>query len=165
MTTPAEQDPWAAYQPAYPGILTSVSDPDNAMFIVVDEDSEENPYDEGELDTNGLTDDEYDAIFRRPAEDVPVALIAAAWAAESIEVDTPLAEAAQEALQSKLDPDLRNYWTHGEGAAKIRWGTPGAFKRCVSHLRKYFPANPEGLCANLYHEAVGHWPGEDRGKK
>jgi hypothetical protein len=26
------------------------------------------------------------------------------------------------------------------------------------------PLNTEGLCANLYHEAVGHWPGEDRGK-
>lgn len=22
---------------------------------------------------------------------------------------------------------LRQYWTHGEGALKIRWGTPGDF--------------------------------------
>lgn len=165
MTTPAEQDPWEAYQPAYPGILTSVSDIDNAMFIVVDEDSEDNPHDDGPLDTDGLTDDEYDAIFRRAADEVPLVLLAAAWAAESIEVDTPLAEAAQETLQSNMDPELKRYWLSGEGAAKIVWGTPGAFKRCVSNLREYFPQATEGLCANLYHEATGHWPGEDRGKK
>jgi hypothetical protein len=25
---------------------------------------------------------------------------------------------------------LRNYWTRGAGAAKIRWGTPGDWSRC-----------------------------------
>ncbi len=55
---------------------------------------------------------------------------------------------------------LKVYWAHGKGAAKIRWGTDGAFKRCVRHLRKYFPRNPEGLCANIEHEATGHWPAE-----
>jgi hypothetical protein len=164
MTTPAEQDPWELYQPAYPGILTGVSDVDNAMFVVVPEDSEENPFDEGPLDTDGLTDDEFDMIFRRPADEVPVALLASAWAG-GIEVDTPLATQAQEELQSTMDPDLKRYWLRGEGAAKIRWGTPGAFKRCVSNLREHFPQATEGLCANLYHEATGHWPGEDRGKK
>lgn len=63
-----------------------------------------------------------------------------------------------------LDPatfaSIRTYWTRGEGAAKIRWGTDGSFKRCVSHLRKYFPQNTEGLCANLHHEATGQWPAE-----
>jgi hypothetical protein len=29
---------------------------------------------------------------------------------------------------------LHVYWVHGEGAAKIRWGTPGDFQRCVDHL-------------------------------
>ncbi len=55
---------------------------------------------------------------------------------------------------------LKTYWTVGEGAAKIRWGTDGAFKRCVRHLRKYFPKNPEALCANLEKQATGHWPAE-----
>ena len=162
MTTPAEQDPWEAYQAAYPGILTSVSDVDNALFIVVPEESEENPHDDGPLDSDGLTDEEFDAIFRRPAEDVPIAMLASAWNAEA---DALAAAAAQPELQSTMDPDLKRYWLRGEGAAKIGWGTPGAFKRCVSSLREHFPQSPEGLCANLYREATGHWPGEDRGKK
>lgn len=46
---------------------------------------------------------------------------------------------------------LKRYWTVGKGAAKIRWGTPGSFTRCVRHLRKYMP-NPKvvnGYCMNL----------------
>lgn len=160
MTTSAEENPWETYQPTYPGVLTPLSDPDNALFIVVEEDSEENPADDGNLDTDGLTEDEYDIIFRRPAEDVPV-LLAAAWESES---PTSRVDPSHEELQSRMDPDLKRYWLSGEGAAKIGWGTPGAFKRCVSNLREHFPQSPEGLCANLYHEATGHWPGEDRGK-
>jgi hypothetical protein len=56
---------------------------------------------------------------------------------------------------------LKRYWSHGEGAAKIRWGTDGAFARCVRLLRKYFPKNPEGLCANLEKQATGFWPADD----
>lgn len=55
---------------------------------------------------------------------------------------------------------LMEYWTRGKGAAKIRWGTDGSFRRCVRHLRKYFPKNPQGLCANLHHRATGEWPTE-----
>lgn len=55
---------------------------------------------------------------------------------------------------------LKDYWAHGKGALKIRWGTDGSFRRCVRQLRKYFPRNPEGLCANLHHEATGEWPTE-----
>lgn len=55
---------------------------------------------------------------------------------------------------------LRHYWTRGEGAAKIRWGVDGDFKRCVAQLRKYVGARAEGLC-NVYHRsATGHAPGE-----
>ena len=56
---------------------------------------------------------------------------------------------------------LKAYWTRGEGAAKIRWGTDGSFARCVRLLRKYFPKNPEGLCANLHKQATGEWPAEE----
>ena len=41
---------------------------------------------------------------------------------------------------------LHQYWVHGEGAAKIRWGLPGEpgdFDRCVLHLGKYI-ADPKG---------------------
>lgn len=56
---------------------------------------------------------------------------------------------------------LMEYWAHGEGARKIRWGTDGSFNRCVRHLRKYFPRDPKGLCANLHHRATGEWPAEE----
>ena len=55
---------------------------------------------------------------------------------------------------------LRRYWTRGKGALKIRWGSPGDFKRCVRHLRKYVGTGAEGLC-NIYHQsALGAPPGK-----
>lgn len=157
MTTPAaeEFDPWAEYEPAYPGILTSVSDTTNAQFVEVPEYSAENPAEDIDIDTDGLTDDEYDLIFRRPAADVPVAMLASVWASEEVQHET---------LQSRMPADLKDFWLRGEGAARIRWGTEGSFRRCTSELREHFPSNVEGLCANLYHEATGHWPGEKRDK-
>lgn len=65
-------------------------------------------------------------------------------------------------LQSRMPEQLKDYWLRGEGAARIRWGTPGSFDRCVRELRDEFPENTEGLCANLYHEATGRWPGENK---
>lgn len=58
---------------------------------------------------------------------------------------------------------LRNYWTRGAGAAKIRWGVPGDFNRCRRQLAKYVP-NPQwlaGTCANLHKVAIGVWPGQE----
>lgn len=55
---------------------------------------------------------------------------------------------------------LRRYWTRGPGAAKIRWGVAGDFKRCVRQLREHVGAGAEGLC-NVYHRsALGHAPGQ-----
>jgi len=61
---------------------------------------------------------------------------------------------------------LMEYWAHGEGAAKIGWGSPGDFNRCRLHLGKYVqrPDELAGLCANLHHEALGVWPGREHGK-
>lgn len=56
---------------------------------------------------------------------------------------------------------LGEYWTHGKGAIKIRWGTPGDFKRCVRAIRKYFRRNPEGLCNRLHVRALGVAPGQE----
>lgn len=54
---------------------------------------------------------------------------------------------------------LRKYWCFGPGAAKIRWGTPNDWYRCVAHLKKYV-TDAEGLC-NVYHRvAVGAPPGQ-----
>lgn len=58
---------------------------------------------------------------------------------------------------------LIRYWTRGEGRAKIRFGTPGDFNRCVRHLSKYVPPNQvKGFCARLHKIATGQWPGRGR---
>ncbi len=58
---------------------------------------------------------------------------------------------------------LQRYWLTGKGAAKIRWGLPHDFNRCVRNLRKYFPTNPEGLCNILHQKALGAAPGKGHG--
>lgn len=67
---------------------------------------------------------------------------------------------AEFGIPGVMDRDLKRYWTHGKGALKIRWFTDGSFRRCVRLLRKYFPRNPQGLCANLHKAATGEWPAE-----
>ena len=60
---------------------------------------------------------------------------------------------------------IRRYWVRGKGAAKIRWGVPGDFNRCRRQLGKYVQ-NPDwlaGLCANMHKEAIGVWPGREKG--
>jgi HK97 family phage prohead protease len=52
---------------------------------------------------------------------------------------------------------LHEYWVHGEGAAKIRWGTPGDFSRCVEHLGKFIK-DPQGYCNLAHHAALGIYP-------
>lgn len=46
---------------------------------------------------------------------------------------------------------LRAYWTHGKGALKIRWGTPGDLTRARKHLEKYVPGRGWAL-AQSYHK-------------
>ena len=53
--------------------------------------------------------------------------------------------------------NLRRYWVHGKGALKIRWGTPGDWKRCVRHLMKYLGPRAKGYCQLRHHEATGMW--------
>jgi HK97 family phage prohead protease len=52
---------------------------------------------------------------------------------------------------------LHEYWVHGEGAAKIRWGEPGDFDRCVLHLGKFIK-DPKGYCNLAHHAALGIYP-------
>jgi len=52
---------------------------------------------------------------------------------------------------------LHEYWVHGEGAAKIRWGAPGDFDRCVMHLGKFIK-DPKGYCNLAHHAALGIYP-------
>lgn len=118
--------------------LTALSDPENVLWVV------EPPVPDAEVASASVTSEESDDPEMPPftlADHIPGMTFV-----------------------SRMDPELQRYWLAGPGAAKIGWGTTGSFTRCVSHLRKYFPQNPEGLCANLYHEATGHWPGEHREK-
>lgn len=56
---------------------------------------------------------------------------------------------------------LKEYWAHGEGAAKIRWGADGDWTRCHGHLSKYLGTErSKGYCSMLHHRALGYWPGE-----
>ena len=54
---------------------------------------------------------------------------------------------------------LHEYWVHGEGAAKIGWGTPGDFDRCVLHLGKFL-RDPKGYCNLAHHAATGMYPAQ-----
>ena len=65
---------------------------------------------------------------------------------------------------------LRRYWTRGKGAAKIRWGTPGDWRRCVRYLAKYLGPRAKGYCQLRHKEATGVYtgsrlnPGRKRGR-
>lgn len=60
---------------------------------------------------------------------------------------------------------LKEYWTHGEGAAQIAWGTDGDFNRCRVAVGKHLPPEDvDGYCANLHHRATGAWPGHAAGE-
>lgn len=53
---------------------------------------------------------------------------------------------------------LQESWEHGKMAAKIRWGTTGAMKRCIRQARKVGLSDPGGYCATRHKGATGEWP-------
>ena len=56
---------------------------------------------------------------------------------------------------------LHQYWVHGPGAAKIRWGQPGDFDRCTRQLMEHAHFTPEqahGYCNLAHHSALGIYP-------
>lgn len=57
---------------------------------------------------------------------------------------------------------LRRYWTRGPGAAKIRWGTPGDWTRCVRQLTKHLGPRARGYCALRHKEMTGMWTGDKK---
>lgn len=77
--------------------------------------------------------------------------------------DTPqavaalLAELADDDFLSKMPPQLQAEWLAGGIAARIAWGTPGAFGRCqVIAREKQIPGRQiDGMCANLKRAATG----------
>lgn len=96
------------------------------------------------------------AAYRRLEEEPPESLTAAAFAPGTHDGPGWITHPVP-------TQRIRNYWTTGAGAAKIRWGQPGDFNRCRTQLRKYI-ANPQwlaGTCANLHFVALGVWPGRE----
>src|SRR5712691_1961862 len=59
----------------------------------------------------------------------------------------------------KATERLHEYWVHGEGAAKIRWGEPDDFRRCVDHLGKFMD-DPRGYCNLAHKAATGMYPAQ-----
>lgn len=55
--------------------------------------------------------------------------------------------------------ELRHYWTHGAGGAKIRWNTPGDWTRCVRHLEKFLGPRAKGYCQLRHKEMDGVYTG------
>lgn len=111
---------------------------------------------EGWYSANGITSHNCRCIMKVTGAEQ------AASAEGTLDVDQEVTAAADgQTFQSNMPAQLKRYWLTGEGAAKIRWGTPGSFDRCVRALRDDFPENTEGLCANLHHEATGKWPREN----
>jgi hypothetical protein len=75
---------------------------------------------------------------------------------------TLLALVADAPLTVSPDPraeKLRRYWSEGKGALKIRWGTPGDWKRCYRHLSKFMGLRAKGYCQNLHKRSTGIWTG------
>lgn len=63
---------------------------------------------------------------------------------------------------------LMTYWAEGAGAAKIQWGRPGDFDRCITNIQeaivkgggKPLPDHEiKGMCSNLHQRATGARPG------
>lgn len=89
-------------------------------------------------------------------EGEPLAVEQQAPETEPVDLDALFADA------SAMPANLAEYWTHGEGAAKIAWGTSGDFNRCRQQLAEYVsPGQLSGTCANLHHRALGVWPGQE----
>jgi 2'-5' RNA ligase len=108
--------------------------------------------------TGPIRFDRIRVVFGGDATDIP--LTAAGWG--DLGAGDPRAYdsepvAAADSPKPGSDSKLRTYWTKGKGAAKIRWGEGGDFKRCVTHLGR-FVKDPQGLCAEYHHDALGIWP-------
>lgn len=86
---------------------------------------------------------------------------------DSLKVDSPVTAGYSPDVDTAAhtDHNLREYWVHGKGAIKIRWGSKGDFMRCVRHLRKYSKGgvafDPKGLCNEMHVEALGVAPGQE----
>lgn len=55
--------------------------------------------------------------------------------------------------------NLRHWYTHGEGAGRIGWGSGGDFDRCVAIASEHMsPEDAKGYCNLRHHDALGIYP-------
>lgn len=75
---------------------------------------------------------------------------------------------------TSLPHQLESYWVHGEGAAKIGWGTPGDFDRAIALIQAAIAKGGgkplsdrviKGLVATLHKLATGARPGHAAGEQ
>lgn len=95
----------------------------------------------------------------RPAK-TPVKA-SAALSADEMRDRMGLAPVTADAVAHTRTPrQLEDYWVHGIGAAKIRWGEGNDWYRCVAQLSKYVhnPHVVKGQCNSLHKIATGLWP-------
>lgn len=87
----------------------------------------------------------------------------------AVDLEAKAEVAAAEAKAARADrnrgnaENLRRYWTHGEGAAKIGWGTKGDHDRCVALLvseAQFAPEQAHGYCNLREKEATGLYPAQ-----
>ncbi|MFG3132865.1 2'-5' RNA ligase family protein [Streptomyces tendae] len=87
--------------------------------------------------------------------------------ADTVQASMEAKTAAAVRLEAKSagDPDrgnaehLRDWYAHGEGAARIGWGSSGDFDRCVALASKHMsPDDAKGYCNLRHHDALGIYP-------
>lgn len=77
--------------------------------------------------------------------------------AASVEAADPYVETFAVKVPGAGARQLAEYWEHGKGAAKVRWGTDGAMQRCIRLNRKHM-MDPGGYCATRHKHVTGEWP-------
>ncbi len=70
---------------------------------------------------------------------------------------------------SRMPPQLQKSYLSGKVAARIRWNTPGDYRRCVRQALKHGMSKRQayGACQTLHKKATGLYTGDRRhtGKK
>jgi hypothetical protein len=104
-----------------------------------------------------------------PAEDDAVLAASAYESGDLIGGRVEFARGAGWVTDPKATKNIHDYWTKKgeEGYAKIRWGTPGDFRRAEALIgAKIAKHSPEKMkyikqiIAQWHYDALGYWPGE-----
>ncbi|UJQ86337.1 hypothetical protein WOJTEK_8 [Gordonia phage Wojtek] len=65
---------------------------------------------------------------------------------------------------SRMPPQLQKSYLTGKVAKRIRWGTPGDYRRCRRQALKHgmTPHQAAGVCQTLHKKATGMYTGDRR---